>query len=74
MTGEPGTRKLEASRMLRRAMLPGTVRLDPRSLRGSHPEYSQLVTDSPRLADEAVRADAEIWQAEACAGTSSAVM
>ncbi|MCX5434694.1 zeta toxin family protein (plasmid) [Streptomyces sp. NBC_00257] len=65
LTGEPGTRKLEASRMLRRAMRPGTVRLDPRSLRGSHPDYSRLVTDSPRLADEAVRADAEIWQAEA---------
>ncbi|MFD4949331.1 zeta toxin family protein, partial [Streptomyces sp. NPDC058409] len=46
-------------------MRPGTVPLDPRSLRISHPDYSQLVTDSPRSADEAVRADAEIWQAEA---------
>ncbi|MFD5064506.1 zeta toxin family protein [Streptomyces sp. NPDC058394] len=65
LIGEPGARKLEASRMLRRAMRPGTVHLEPRSLRGSHPDYFQLVTDSPRSADEAVRADAEIWQAEA---------
>lgn len=65
LIGEPGTRRLEAGRMLRRAMRPGTVRLDPRGLRGSHPDYSQLVADSPRIADELVRADEEAWQAEA---------
>ncbi|MEU6019716.1 zeta toxin family protein [Streptomyces sp. NPDC047515] len=65
LIGEPGAGQLLAGRMLRRAMHPGTVHLDPRDLRGSHPDYFQLVTDSPRIADEAVRADAEIWQAEA---------
>ncbi|MFG3532721.1 zeta toxin family protein [Streptomyces sp. NPDC047917] len=65
LIGEPGVRKLEASRTLRRAMRVGTVRLDPRSLRGSHPDYSRLVIENPRVADEAVRADADVWQAEA---------
>lgn len=65
LVGEPGARQAEAARMLRGAMRPGTVRLDPRTLRGSHPDYPQLVEDSPRTADEAVRPDAQMWQAEA---------
>ncbi|MEV6840876.1 zeta toxin family protein [Streptomyces sp. NPDC051133] len=65
LVGEPGARQLEASRMLRRAMRPGTVRLDPRDLRGSHPDYDQLVIDTPRAAAEVVQPDAETWQAEA---------
>jgi predicted ABC-type ATPase len=62
---EPGTRHLEARRMLRRAMRPGTVLLETEVLRGTHPDYAQLVTDTPRTADELVQADTEDWQAEA---------
>ena len=65
LVGEPGAGQLLAGRMLRRAMRPGTVRLALEDLRGSHPDYFKLVTDSPRSADELVRADAEAWQAEA---------
>ncbi|MFD4763661.1 zeta toxin family protein [Streptomyces sp. NPDC058439] len=54
-----------AGRMLRRAMRPRPVRLEPDLLRGSHPDFFQLVTDSPRITDELVRPDAEAWQAEA---------
>ncbi|MFB7076464.1 zeta toxin family protein [Streptomyces sp. NPDC056308] len=65
LVGEPGAGQLMAGRMLRRAMRPRPVRLEPDLLRGSHPDYFQLVTDSPRIADELVRPDAEAWQAEA---------
>ncbi|MFI9297579.1 zeta toxin family protein [Streptomyces gardneri] len=65
LVGEPGTRKLEAGWILQRAMRPGNVLLNPRDLRGAHPDYFQLVNDSPRTADEAVEADVEMWQAEA---------
>ncbi|GLV88427.1 hypothetical protein Slala03_81160 [Streptomyces lavendulae subsp. lavendulae] len=51
--------------MLRRAMRPGTVRLDPDDLRGAHPDSFDLVNTTPRLADDAVRPDAEAWQIEA---------
>ncbi|MFI8504550.1 zeta toxin family protein [Streptomyces sp. NPDC085524] len=52
--------------MLRRAMRPGTVVVvDPDLLRGHHPDHSQLIADTPRLADDLVRPDAEDWQAEA---------
>ncbi|AWZ07417.1 MULTISPECIES: zeta toxin family protein [unclassified Streptomyces] len=65
LVAEPGARSLEAEWMLRRAMRPGTVVLDPRMLSGSHPDYCQLVLDQPRIASEAVRPDAEAWQNEA---------
>ncbi|MFJ4320576.1 zeta toxin family protein [Streptomyces lavendulae] len=65
LVGEPGAGQLLASRMLRRAMRPGTVRLDPDDLRGAHPDSFDLVNTTPRLADDAVRPDAEAWQAEA---------
>ncbi|MFI7359754.1 zeta toxin family protein [Streptomyces avidinii] len=65
LVAEPGARSLEAGWMLRRAMRPGTVLLDPELLRGSHPDYFQLVIDQPRTAPEAVRPDTEAWQAEA---------
>ncbi|MFF8264189.1 zeta toxin family protein [Streptomyces virginiae] len=43
-----------------------TVVVDPDVvLRGHHPDHFQLVNDTPRTADELVRADAEDWQAEA---------
>ncbi|MEU5810935.1 zeta toxin family protein [Streptomyces sp. NPDC047718] len=65
LVGEPGARQLEARRMLRRAMRPRTIVLDPDLLRGHHPDHFQLVNDTPRIADELVRPDAEDWQAEA---------
>ncbi|MEV7417707.1 zeta toxin family protein [Streptomyces sp. NPDC089919] len=65
LVGEPGAGHLLASRMLRRAMRPGTVRLDPETLRGAHPDSFELVNTTPRLADDAVRPDADAWQAEA---------
>ncbi len=65
LVGEYGAGQLMAGRMVRRAMRPRPVRLEPRGLRGSHPDYFQLVTDSPRIADELVRPDADEWQAEA---------
>ncbi|MFD3700725.1 zeta toxin family protein [Streptomyces sp. NPDC058646] len=65
LVAEPGARSLEAGWMLRRAMRPGTVLLDPGVLRGSHPDYFQLVIDQPRTAPEAVRPDTEAWQTEA---------
>ncbi|MGW6571967.1 zeta toxin family protein [Streptomyces sp. NPDC054945] len=65
LVAEPGARSLEAGWMLRRAMRPGTVLLDPGQLRGSHPDYFQLVIDQPRTAREAVRPDSEAWQDEA---------
>ncbi|MFF5491545.1 zeta toxin family protein [Streptomyces virginiae] len=65
LVGEYGAGQLMAGRMVRRAMRPRPVRLEPRGLRGAHPDYFQLVTDSPRIADKLVRPDAEEWQAEA---------
>ncbi|WP_405759552.1 hypothetical protein [Streptomyces sp. NBC_00073] len=47
LVGEPGARQLEARRMLRRAMRPRTVVLDPDLLRGHHPDHFQLVNAPP---------------------------
>ncbi|MFD6465625.1 DEAD/DEAH box helicase family protein [Streptomyces goshikiensis] len=57
--------------MLRRAMRPRTVVVDPDLLRGHHPNHFQLFNDTPRTADDLVRPDAEDWQAEAEACTSA---
>ncbi|MFI8769455.1 zeta toxin family protein [Streptomyces sp. NPDC053792] len=65
LVGEYGAGQLMAGRMVRRAMRPRPVRIEPDSLRGAHPDHFQLVTDSPRIADELVRPDVEEWQAEA---------
>ncbi|MGN5382487.1 zeta toxin family protein [Streptomyces lasalocidi] len=65
LVGESGAQELETRRMLRRAMRPGAVLQDPDLLRGTHPEHFQLVRDTPRIADERVRPDAQDWQAEA---------
>ncbi|MFF6888634.1 zeta toxin family protein [Streptomyces sp. NPDC012421] len=65
LVGEPGAGQLMTGRMVRRAMRPRPARVEPRGLRGSHPDYFQLVTDSPRDADELVRPDTQQWQAEA---------
>ncbi|MFH9959054.1 zeta toxin family protein [Streptomyces roseolus] len=65
LVGEPGAGQLLAGRMLRRAMRPRPVRIEPDFLRGAHPDYFRLVTDSPRTADELVRPDTQAWQTEA---------
>ncbi|WP_435059755.1 zeta toxin family protein [Streptomyces sp. bgisy060] len=65
LVGEYGAEQLMAGRMVRRAMRPRPVRIEPDRLRGAHPDYFQLVTDSPRIADELVRPDADEWQVEA---------
>lgn len=64
LVGEPGARQAEAARMLLGAMRPGTIRLEPRGLRGAHPDYPRLVEDSPRAADELVDPDTQAWQTE----------
>ncbi|MFF1511838.1 zeta toxin family protein [Streptomyces sp. NPDC058326] len=65
LVGEYGAGQLMAGRMVRRAMRPRPVRIEPDRLRGAHPDHFQLVSDSPRIADELVRPDADEWQAEA---------
>ncbi|MEU7031389.1 zeta toxin family protein [Streptomyces sp. NPDC046275] len=65
LVGQYGAGQLMAGRMVRRAMRPRPVRIEPSGLRGAHPDHFQLVTDSPRIADELVRPDADEWQAEA---------
>jgi hypothetical protein len=65
LVGAYGAGQLMAGRTVRRAMRPRPVRIEPDRLRGAHPDYFQLVTNSPRIADELVRPDAEEWQAEA---------
>ncbi|MFB6818640.1 zeta toxin family protein [Streptomyces sp. NPDC056347] len=65
VVGEPGAGQLTAGRVIRQAMRQRPVRIEPDRLRGAHPDHFQLVTDSPRTADELVRPDAEAWQAEA---------
>ncbi|MFJ6486801.1 MULTISPECIES: zeta toxin family protein [unclassified Streptomyces] len=65
LVDEPGARQLDARRMLRRVMRPRTVVVDPDMLRGHHPDHFELVNDIPRTADDLVRPDAELWQAEA---------
>ncbi|MFG2979564.1 zeta toxin family protein [Streptomyces sp. NPDC048331] len=65
LVGEHGAGHLLAWRMLRRAMRPGAVRLDPENPRASHPDYLELMATTPRTAGEAVCTDAQEWQAEA---------
>ncbi|MFI8515328.1 zeta toxin family protein [Streptomyces sp. NPDC085460] len=65
LVGEYGAGQLMAGRMVRRAMRPRPVRIEPDRLRGAHPDHFQLVTDTPRIADELVRPDVDEWQAEA---------
>ncbi|MEU8434546.1 zeta toxin family protein [Streptomyces sp. NPDC029216] len=65
LVGEKGAGQLLAWRMLRRAMRPGAIRLDPENMRGSHPDYLALMATTPRIVGEAVRPDAEEWQAQA---------
>lgn len=63
--GQPGAGKLTASRMVRRAMRPGTTRLEGEDFKASHPDYFQLLTDDPRHAGAAIRTDYRAWFAQA---------
>ncbi|MFD7473232.1 zeta toxin family protein [Streptomyces sp. NPDC059837] len=63
--GQPGADKTEATRMVRRAMRPGTTRLTGDDFKASHPDYRQLLRQDPRGAGAAIRADYRAWFARA---------
>lgn len=63
--GQPGAGKLLAARMVKRAMRPGTTHLVGDDCKASHPDYSQLLTEDPRNAGPAIRADYRARFAEA---------
>ncbi|MGO4417228.1 zeta toxin family protein [Streptomyces sp. MCAF7] len=63
--GQPGAGKLLAARMVKRAMRPGTAHLVGDDFKASHPDYSRLLTEDPRNAGAAIRADYRSWFAEA---------
>ncbi|MCQ8194638.1 zeta toxin family protein [Streptomyces rugosispiralis] len=63
--GQPGAGKLKAARMVKRAMRPGTTHLVGDDFKASHPDYSRLLTEDPRNAGAAIRADYRAWFAEA---------
>ncbi|GAA1376794.1 zeta toxin family protein [Streptomyces beijiangensis] len=63
--GQPGAWKSAASRMVRRAMRPGTTRLVGDDFKAAHPDYHRLLTDNPRGAGAAIRADYRAWMNEA---------
>ncbi|MEU9197791.1 zeta toxin family protein [Streptomyces hundungensis] len=59
--GQPGAGKLATSRMVKRAMRPGTTRLEGDDFKAAHPDYYQLLRDDPRGAGAAIRADYRAW-------------
>ncbi|MFE9370612.1 zeta toxin family protein [Streptomyces sp. NPDC006711] len=59
--GQPGAGKLATSRMVKRAMRPGTTRLEGDDFKAAHPDYYQLLRDDPRSAGAAIRADYRAW-------------
>lgn len=63
--GQPGAGKLLAARMVRRAMRPGTTHLVGDDLKATHPDYLRLLSEDPRNAGAAIRADYRAWFAEA---------
>ncbi|WP_052391177.1 zeta toxin family protein [Streptomyces sp. NRRL B-24484] len=65
--GEPGAGKTGASRMVLRAMQPGTVLLSSDVFKAAHPDYFELLLTEARHAGAAIRADYRAWfrQAEA---------
>jgi len=63
--GQPGAGKTEATRMVRRAMRPGTTRLNGDDFKAAHPDYRQLLRQDPRGAGAAIRADYRAWFAQA---------
>lgn len=67
LLAQPGAGKSTTSRMVLKAMRPGTTLLAGDDLKISHPDYLRLLTGEPRYAGAAVRADYRAWmhQAEA---------
>ncbi|MEU7444244.1 zeta toxin family protein [Streptomyces sp. NPDC044780] len=63
--GQPGAGKLLAARMVKRAMRPGAAHLVGDDFKASHPDYLRLLTEDPRNAGAAIRADYRAWFAEA---------
>ncbi|MFI0990588.1 zeta toxin family protein [Streptomyces exfoliatus] len=63
--GQPGAGKLRAARMVRRAMRPGTTHLIGDDLKAQHPDYLRLLSEDPRGAGAAIRADYRAWFTQA---------
>ncbi|MEU5013377.1 zeta toxin family protein [Streptomyces sp. NPDC021749] len=65
VVGQPGANKTALATMVLRAMRPGTTRLVGDDFKAAHPDYLQLLTDDPRGAGAAIRADYRAWYARA---------
>ena len=63
--GQPGAGKLKAARRVKQAMRPGTTHLVGDDFKVSHPDYDHLLSDDPRNAGAAIRADYRAWFTEA---------
>ncbi|MFJ9777870.1 zeta toxin family protein, partial [Kitasatospora sp. NPDC101157] len=59
--GEPGVGKTGVSKMVGRAMRPGTTHLVGDDFKAFHPDYFRLLLTDPRGAGAAVRADYRAW-------------
>ncbi|MER8103906.1 zeta toxin family protein [Kitasatospora sp. NPDC094016] len=62
-----GTDTTVLSRLVRRAMRPGTARLADDDLNTAHPDYLALIQTDPREAAKTIRADCAVWFDQACA-------
>ncbi|MCY0954122.1 zeta toxin family protein [Streptomyces sp. H27-S2] len=65
VVGQPGAGKSGVSRMVRRAMRPGTTHVVGDDFKVAHPDYLRLLTDDPRHAGAAIRADYRAWMGQA---------
>lgn len=63
--GQPGAGKTATTRMVRRALRPGTTRLAGDDFKAAHPDYRQLLQQDPRGAGAAIRTDYKAWFARA---------
>lgn len=63
--GQPGASKTAIARLVKRAMRPGATHLVGDDFKASHPDYSKLLTENPRGAGAAIRADYRAWMTEA---------
>ncbi len=64
--GQPGAGKTEAANVVQHALRGRSpVRLSGDDLKAMHPDYHQLLQDSPRGAGAAIRADYRAWMAAA---------
>lgn len=65
LIGQPGASKTVTAGLLRRAMMPGTIRLSSEDFKASHPDYPSLLKSDPRRAGAAIRADYRAWFTQA---------